>query len=196
MNHNNKPPTSNLPGGRCAVAASDPSPSPGGRCAVAASGTPSPKTPSRKHPVHMPIVNTFNRANIVFLTVCSKDKKAIFANSKVHDLLLNSWFKAQWWRVGRYVIMPDHIHMFCSPAVSPEKSIGSWMQYWKSLASQKWPCTEERPVWQLDGWDTQLRREDSYSAKWEYVRQNPVRAGLVGLSEDWPYQGEVNVLQW
>jgi len=44
--------------------------------------------------------------------------------------------------------------------------------------------------------DTQLRRGESYDAKWDYVVANPVRAGLVSKSEDWPYQGEMNVLTW
>jgi len=27
--------------------------------------------------------------------------------------------------------------------------------------------------------------------KWNYVRENPVRAGLVAQPEDWPYAGEI-----
>mgnify|MGYP003875432317 CR=1 FL=1 len=50
--------------------------------------------------------------------------------------------------------------------------------------------------WQRDFWDTQLRRGESYSAKWKYVRHNPVRAGLVPSADLWPYQGELNVLRW
>ncbi len=30
---------------------------------------------------------------------------------------------------------------------------------------------------------------ESYSQKWDYVRENPVRAGLVKRAEDWPYAG-------
>ena len=39
----------------------------------------------------------------------------------------------------------------------------------------------------------ELRRE---MGKWEYVVRNPVRAGLVNRREDWPFQGELNVLRW
>lgn len=39
--------------------------------------------------------------------------------------------------------------------------------------------------------DHLIRHGESYSEKWEYVRQNPVRAGLVGTPEDWPWQGEI-----
>jgi len=39
--------------------------------------------------------------------------------------------------------------------------------------------------------DHVLRSNESYSQKWNYVRENPVRAGLVKSAEDWPYQGEI-----
>jgi hypothetical protein len=50
--------------------------------------------------------------------------------------------------------------------------------------------------WQPDCWDTQLRSGEHYHEKWEYVRQNPMRAGLANVPEDWPWQGELNVLGW
>jgi hypothetical protein len=33
--------------------------------------------------------------------------------------------------------------------------------------------------------------EESYAAKWHYVRQNPIRAGLVTNPGDWLYAGEI-----
>ena len=36
----------------------------------------------------------------------------------------------------------------------------------------------------------------SYDEKWQYVRNNPVRHGLVESAEKWPYQGELNRLEW
>jgi hypothetical protein len=37
---------------------------------------------------------------------------------------------------------------------------------------------------------------DSYDSKWDYVRTNPVRHGLVDAVADWPFQGEFRVLDW
>jgi hypothetical protein len=59
-------------------------------------------------------------------------------------------------------------------------------------APSSWPD----PLWQQDCWDTQLRRGESYGEKWEYVRRNPVRAGLCALHEEWMFQGEISVLTW
>jgi putative transposase len=39
-----------------------------------------------------------------------------------------------------------------------------------------------------------LRSEESYGQKWEYVRDNPVRARLVREWEDWPHQGEIVII--
>jgi len=97
--------------------------------------------------------------------------------------------------VGRYVVLPDHIHLFCSPGTYPAKPLIPWVRYWKSVVTKS---TEAGPdaLWEKDHWDTQLRREDSYAAKWEYVRHNPVRHGLVSRADDWPYQGEMHSLVW
>jgi hypothetical protein len=46
-------------------------------------------------------------------------------------------------------------------------------------------------VWEEGFFDHVLRSNESYSQKWHYVRENPVRAGLVRSVEDWPYQGEI-----
>lgn len=99
------------------------------------------------------------------------------------------------WRVGRYVIMPDHIHLFCSPGQSPASPLGSWIRFWKTAVSKSIK-SPQGTFWQPDHWDTQLRQHESYDTKWEYVRQNPVRAGLVKHAEEWPYQGELNLLRW
>jgi hypothetical protein len=40
-----------------------------------------------------------------------------------------------------------------------------------------------------------IRHGESYSEKWQYVRQNPVRAGLVDDPDEWPWQSEVARLE-
>jgi putative transposase len=148
--------------------------------------------PDRRRPVHHPVVEPDNRSVIVFLTVCTADRRPILATPEMHALLRESWLQATHWRVGRYVIMPDHLHLFCGPATNPPESLRLWVAFWKRLAA----LAAGGRFWQKNFWDTQLRRHESYAAKWNYVRNNPVRAGLVAQPEDWSYQGELNVLRW
>lgn len=46
------------------------------------------------------------------------------------------------------------------------------------------------PHWQQGFFDHLIRSSESYAQKWEYVRENPVRAGFVTAADTWPYQGE------
>jgi len=138
-------------------------------------------------------VNDSDGPTIVFDTICTKDRIPWLANPTCHTLLCQVWVESSAWLVGRYVIMPDHIHLFAAPNVR-NIDFDSWVAYWKrkfSLAAQN-PSLR----WQRDHWDRRMRSNESYAEKWDYVRNNPVRHGLVGNSDDWPYQGELNILTW
>jgi REP element-mobilizing transposase RayT len=97
--------------------------------------------------------------------------------------------------VGRYVIMPDHVHLFVRPSVS--LNLGTWGRGLKRALSQEMTGPHHQGErWQPGFFDHLLRHSESYEEKWEYVRQNPVRAGLVERAENWPYQGEIALLEW
>jgi putative transposase len=150
----------------------------------------------RKHPAHFPAVERHNVPVIVFLTVCTQARKPILTNAAAHEVLQTAWRKARLWLVGRYILMPDHAHLFCAPAEFPPSALQKWVEYWKSNSARHWHNPKHAPVWQRHFWDTQLRREENYNEKWQYVVQNPVRAGLVTRADEWPYQGELNELRW
>ncbi|MDQ6623722.1 MAG: transposase [Verrucomicrobiota bacterium] len=146
--------------------------------------------------MHHPVYERFNTPIIVFVTVCTKARKAILDADDAHRLLLDSWNTATSWLVGRYVLMPDHVHLFCAPAEIHPQPLLQWVSFWKSHSTRHWPQPEELPIWQRHFWDTQLRRGESYDEKWDYVLQNPVRAGLVSRGDDWPFAGEISELRW
>ena len=134
-----------------------------------------------------------DQPTIVFVTVCAKDRRAWLATSAVHETLLRVWREGDAWLVGRYVVMPEHIHLFCAPGAL-DLPLANWVTYWKSRFTRLHGDPSHR--WQSGFWDTRLRRHESYGEKWEYVRNNPVRHGLVTNAEEWPYQGELHELEW
>jgi REP element-mobilizing transposase RayT len=89
--------------------------------------------------------------------------------------------------VGRYVIMPDHIHLFVRGNL--DFSLAQWVRVLKRSLSRE--ILTASPHWQQGFFDHLIRHSESYSQKWEYVRQNPVRAGLVASADAWPWQGEI-----
>ena len=153
----------------------------------------SPKElPQRKRPASGVFI-LGNQPTIVFLTVCTRDHAPWLAQEVVHHEIVDIWRQATAWLVGFYLLMPTHTHLFCAPH-DLTISLENWVKYWKSLFSRRGMDASWR--WQTGKWDTRLRRAESYHEKWEYVRQNPVRKGLVARPEEWPYQGVLNELRW
>jgi REP element-mobilizing transposase RayT len=157
---------------------------------------PARKLPQRKRPPHHPLIENGNRARIVFLTLCTKHRRRILDCELANKALIKASKDANQWTIGRYVLMPDHLHLFCAPSVWPPETLAGWVGYFKRLFTAEIRQEIEDFQWQRDFWDTQLRRGDSYSEKRSYVINNPVRAGLVQQAEDWPYSGELNQLSW
>ena len=135
-----------------------------------------------------------------FLTVCVAGRRELLARTEMAEMLIRSWCVSpdyHGWHVGRYVIMPDHVHFFARPRPDA-KALSDFMRDWK-----KWTTREatsiipiQGPLWQREFFDHLLRSTSSYSAKWDYVYENPVRAGLSPLAELWPYSGECEFLTY
>jgi len=111
----------------------------------------------------------------------------------IHEALVLSWKRANAWLVGFYLVMPNHIHLFCSPQ-DEECEIEHWIAFWKREFRRL--IGNKAPPFQSRGFHHRLRNDESYAEKWEYVRENPVRAGLVRDSDDWPYQGSLSDLDF
>jgi REP element-mobilizing transposase RayT len=134
-----------------------------------------------------------DQPTVVFVTFCTKHRGKWLDNDLVHNQLLEVWSEAQAWLVGRYVAMPDHVHLFAW-ATDSDIPLDNWMKYCKSKFSKLHANPTHR--WQANHWDRRMRCERSYEEKWNYVRQNPVRGRLVDDADQWPYQGDLFKLRW
>jgi REP-associated tyrosine transposase len=142
-------------------------------------------------------------APIYFVTTCTKNRRQFLASDEMAKVLIREWHaahKRHGWAIGRYVIMPDHVHFFCRPELNA-KTLSEFVGNWKSWTSRKIHALNlprstpaATTLWQREFFDHVLRSSESYSEKWNYVRENPVRAGLVSAADDWPYAGEVETL--
>jgi REP element-mobilizing transposase RayT len=129
---------------------------------------------------------------LFFVTFCTRSLKRIPSLSCARDAL------EKYGRIGieqfniglgRYVIMPDHVHLFVR--VGQDFILSSWIGGLKRAISV---ALKSPRLWQPGFFDHILRSDESYAEKWNYVRDNPIRAGLVEMVDDWPYQGEIVVI--
>jgi putative transposase len=129
---------------------------------------------------------------IYFVTTCTFARKAFLATREIHDAFLEFARRGEVHGayIGSYVIMPDHLHLFV--ALTEERRLSDWMKSLKNSLSKALRVSNiPAPHWQKGFFDHVLRSDQSYSQKWEYVRNNPVRAGLSKSWEEWIYRGEV-----
>jgi len=148
--------------------------------------TPSPDNlPVRHNPargVHIQL----GESNIILLTITTQKRIPWLATPLAHQFLRTTWHEARAWLVGNYLLMPDHLHVFCAPR-DLNFTIESWIAYWK----REFALKHKRKDWKFQsrGWHHRIRGGKNHSEKWLYVQENPVRKGLVSRIEDWPFKG-------
>ena len=125
---------------------------------------------------------------LVFLTVCTKNRRGWLNQPEIHEALVNLWQLHHDWFVGPYVLMPDHLHLFAWPS-GEGLDFDRWVSKWKALLSRRYKHLGYR--WQSGCFHHRLRGYESAESKWSYIQNNPVRAGLVSVAELWPYQGKI-----
>jgi REP element-mobilizing transposase RayT len=87
------------------------------------------------------------------------------------------------------VILPDHLHLFVRLPVTVK--VSDWIGTMKRILARAVENGSSDPIWQRGFFDHILRSNESYAEKWKYVRENPVRAGLVKNADNWPFCGEI-----
>jgi putative transposase len=85
------------------------------------------------------------------------------------------------WHPKLVVIMPDHLHMLVSLNTA-HSSIRQIISPWKSYLKRS-----QLIEWQEGFFEHRIRDRVSLEEKEQYLRMNPVRAGLVEDPEEWPY---------
>jgi putative transposase len=84
-----------------------------------------------------------------------------------------------------FVVMPDHIHLLLTPA--GEASLEKAVQFIKGGYSHRLRKMEKIQVWQESFTNHRIRDAEDYERHCEYVRLNPVRAGLVREAGAYPF---------
>ena len=121
---------------------------------------------------------------LFFITMCGDPRgENQFCRTAVAPALLESarfYHDRQRWFVRLLLIMPDHIHaLLAFPAT---ESMGETIRQWKSYAIRRLAVR-----WQRGFFDHRLRNDEQWQLKAKYIRENPVRKGLVADAAPWPY---------
>ena len=118
----------------------------------------------RKYPARGVLFSS-QQPTIVFVTVCTKDRLPWLAGKPTQAALTQAaltkiWPSTDTRLVGDYLLMPDHIHLFCAPR-DTQVTLQRWVSYWK----REFSCLHlpETGEWLRNFRDTRLRRSENYT---------------------------------
>ena len=162
-----------------------------------------------KNRVHPRLKNwDYSHAGAYFVTVCSKDKRHIFGRiirkaentrTPVGRPLAAAAVSLSTWgeivqqelidlenrfpslKVGKYVIMPNHVHVILIlendvAAASGRPTVPDIIRAWKSLSTRR--CRQaglNHSLWQTSFYDHIIRDEQDYLTRWKYIDDNPAK---------------------
>ncbi len=104
------------------------------------------------------------------------------------------WFgHSERYLIDAYVIMPDHVHLLVKP-------IGEWtvsriLQGIKGFTAREinMRLNKRGPFWQDERFDHLVRNDPDWLERFDYIYDNPVRAGLVQKPQDYPFSSLVTM---
>jgi REP element-mobilizing transposase RayT len=153
---------------------------------------------THRHLRRLQHVFIMDRAPIYFVTACAHERLPCLTHESIAPCLVKELRRAAdttEWLIGLYVVMPDHVHLLCGPQHMDAASLSRFMALWKGRTSLAAGRLGHPRIWQKGFFDHLLRQHESYAERFEYVRNNPVRAGLCAQAHAWPWMGEPDILR-
>lgn len=126
--------------------------------------------------------------NAYFVTASSADKKCVLQSERMSGLLLEVLYhyrEQQKYLLHEFVVMPNHFHRLITPGLTLERALQVVKGGFSYRAKRELGFGGE--IWQNSYYDRRVRDAVEYENIKQYIRQNPVRAGLVERREDYPY---------
>jgi len=129
---------------------------------------------------------------VYFITFNTWEKLELTPAARQVVLNACKFFDRQRYQIFCLVVMPDHVHMLMQPLEKSDHkfwSLSSILHSMKSYSSKQIPKVMKHigTVWQDERHDHIVRDEREFQVFWEYIRQNPVKAGLSVTPEEYPF---------
>jgi len=122
---------------------------------------------------------------VFFITTGLRNRRPLFRRPKVAQLVMECF---QFFRnrgeieLYGYVIMPDHLHVILKP-----KSPVTVSQIVKRFKTYVAHAVGQGRIWEKGYWSEVIEGDYFLRQKLVYIHENPVRAGLVQVAQDYEW---------
>ena len=117
--------------------------------------------------------------------------KCLLRNRAAAEIVVRELINLAEWCVDvpHYSIMPNHWHAILIPGPNCHHSLTEIMKRVKGRSGKYLNQLDhaQGAVWQREWFDRWLRNDAEYDKTVHYIRENPVKAGLVSRCEDHPW---------
>jgi hypothetical protein len=86
-----------------------------------------------------------------------------------------------------WTVMPNHVHLLFTTGSTPMAKVLQRLKGSTARDANRLLGRMGQPFWQRDYWDTFIRDREHAETTIRYIRENPVKAGLVKAWKDWPW---------
>ena len=91
------------------------------------------------------------------------------------DYVLHTW-----------VVMPNHVHLLLTPKIQPSIALRR-LKGASAREANKLLGLTGQPFWQGESYDHLVRSQAEFERIENYILQNPVRAGLARIEDEYPW---------
>ncbi len=132
---------------------------------------------------------------VFFVTLCAKEKRQVFTDRDFCEeiiRIIGQEKKRSGFAVYVYCIMPEHMHLLCSPletGLTVSQFVGGLSS---KITRLSWDYGFSGKLLQRSFYDHVVRKNESLLNILAYILNNPVRKGLIGDGKDYPYSGMID----
>ena len=133
--------------------------------------------------------------SVFFITInCKQRGVAQLTCGDLPQKLLSTvshYRESQRWWPEIFLLTPDHLHALVSFSWEKKHGMQAVLEAWKRYTARAFGIE-----WQRDFFDYRIRDEADGADKWDYFRENPVRAGLVERYDQWEHVWFPSCIGW
>jgi putative transposase len=126
------------------------------------------------------------------VTICSRHTTAPFTDARLAGEVVASldWLRAhRALLLSAWCLMLDHLHLLLRPG-DRQRHVGALIGAFKSFTTrQSWRLGYHGQLWHARYYDHMVRRSEDGGRIAQYILENPVRKGLVGEADAYPWSG-------
>lgn len=137
--------------------------------------------------------NSFSSVRTFFVTSATWERRKLFQSERMARLFLEvlyAYRKRTSFLLHEFVLMPDHFHLLLSvPAETTLEKIIQFVKGGFSYRARK-ELGFASEIWQRGFADEYILIGRDFEITRQYIRENPVAAGLVDREDKYPYSSE------